>query len=219
MNYDIYSLASALVDIVFNIDQKFISFLEDQGIQKGSMTLVDEKEQTRLIQKLIDEGNEPLIACGGSSTNTTIAASNFGAKCFINCKISNDHYGEIFLKDLEDNKISHNIYPKNSSIPSGRCLVMVSEDADRTMCTHLGISTQLNVGDINKEDIYNSNYLFIEGYLVTSPDNFKACIQAVKYAKESDTKLVLSLSDSNVVKNFRDEIEEIIDHELSLIHI
>tara|TARA_Y100001970_G_scaffold258448_1_gene338356 strand:+ start:515 stop:1516 length:1002 start_codon:yes stop_codon:yes gene_type:complete len=217
MNYDLSTIGSALVDFTFNIEKDFEAKLANQDIPKGSMTLIEREDQEALIKELSGM-NIPLDkACGGSGTNTTVAASLFGANCHMSCIVSNDDHGKFYIEDLLSNKVSHCNPPVPSNLASGRCLVMVSRDAERTMCTNLGINSELSTDDINEEIIKKSNYLFLEGYLVASPNGVEVFKRALKVAKENNTKVSVSLSDPNIVNAFRNEIRSLLEIKCDLV--
>lgn len=211
MKLDICSLGNAIVDIQFSITNEFEEELNNLEISKGSMTLVEQDQQNSMISKLLSIYDKPLMACGGSAINSIVAASSFGSTCHVSGKVSNDEHGNYFLKDLDKNKIHHSITATKSDISTARCLVMVSEDAERTMCTFLGISNDLTEEDLDIPAIQSSKYLFIEGYLLASPSALKACKKAVQEAKKSRTKVAISLSAEFIAANFKAELESIFD--------
>ena len=217
MKFDICSVGSALVDFTFNIDKKYEKNLIKYGIPKGSMTLIERENQEVLINELMEMGKTPDKACGGSGTNSIVAASLFGAKCHMTCIVSDDDHGRFYIEDLSSNKVSHTNSPISSEISSGRCLVMVSDDAERTMCTNLGINTEFCTSDLNEDVIKASNYLFLEGYLVASPKGMEVCKKAIETAKESDTKVSISLSDPNIVNAFKNDIKTLLDMKCDLV--
>jgi len=217
MKFNICSVGSALVDFTFNIDKEYEKSLIKYGIPKGSMTLIERDEQEALIKELMDMGMSPNKACGGSGTNSTVAASLFGAKCHMTCIVSDDDHGRFYIEDLSSNNVIHTNPPISSDISSGRCLVMVSDDAERTMCTNLGISTEFWISDLDEEIIKASDFLFLEGYLVASPKGMEVCKKAIETAKESDTKISISLSDPNIVNAFKNEIKTLLDMKCDLI--
>ena len=217
MNYDICSVGSALVDFTFSIDKRYERNLISYGIPKGSMTLIEREEQESLINELMKMGKTPDKACGGSGTNSTVAASLFGAKCHMTCIVSDDDHGRFYIEDLSSNNVNHTNPPISSDLSSGRCLVMVSDDAERTMCTNLGINTEFKASDLEEKIIKASNYLFLEGYLVASPKGMEVCKKAVQTAKDNNTKVSISLSDPNIVHAFKDEIKTLLDMNCDLI--
>tara|TARA_Y100001970_G_scaffold246131_1_gene313779 strand:- start:1253 stop:2254 length:1002 start_codon:yes stop_codon:yes gene_type:complete len=217
MKFDICSVGSALVDFTFSIDKDYEKNLINYGIPKGSMTLIEREEQETLINELMEMGKIPDKACGGSGTNSTVAASLFGAKCHMTCIVSDDEHGKFYIEDLASNNVRHTNAPIQSDISSGRCLVMVSDDAERTMCTNLGISTEFWTSDLDEKIIKASQYLFLEGYLVASPKGMEVCKKAINTAKENNTKVSISLSDPNIVNAFKNEIKTLLDMKCDLV--
>ena len=217
MSIDITGLGHAIVDLQFKINEEFTPIIKNLGIDFGSMTLKDAEGQRELIEALSTHNLESITACGGSATNSIIAASSFGAKCHYSCKVSNDDLGNFYITNLEENEITNNILCKDNSEPTGQSIIMVTPDTERTMCTCLGVSESLSIKDIDISGIRNSKFLLIEGYLGTSDSAFKACIEAIKLAKENDTKIAFSLSDHNIVSAFYDRIQEIIMSDIDII--
>ena len=217
MKYDLCCLGSALVDITFQIDDDFVKANEERGIAKGGMTLIEKDDQINLIQELIDLGKLPDKACGGSATNSVVAASLFGSSCHMSCIVSDDDNGRFYLEDLSSNGIDHTSELIDSEIPSGQCLVMISDDAERTMCTNLGINSNISTKNVDEEVIKNSDYIFLEGYLVASPDGYNTFKEAITQAKKHDTKVALSLSDTFIVNSFKKELVELIEINCDLI--
>ena len=107
MKLDISSLGNAIVDVQFRIREDFVSTLESMSIPKGSMTLIESRDQINLINLLKEKYGEPELSCGGAATNTIVAASNFGSKCHFSCKVRNDELGNFYLEDLNKNNVLH----------------------------------------------------------------------------------------------------------------
>ena len=210
MKLDISSLGNAIVDVQFSIEEDFVSKLEKMSIPKGAMTLIEAEEQSNLISLLTEEYGEPKLSCGGAATNSIVAASNFGSICHFSCKVRNDDLGIFYLENLSKNDVLHSKQASESDLSTGQCVVMVTPDAERTMCTYLGISNLLSSNDLDKLAIRNSKYLFLEGYLVTSESALKACYEAIEVAKAANTKIVISLSAAAIVNAFRDQMNSLI---------
>ena len=210
MKLDISSLGNAIVDVQFSIEEDFVSKLEKMSIPKGAMTLIEAEEQSNLISLLTEEYGEPKLSCGGAATNSIVAASNFGSICHFSCKVRNDDLGIFYLENLSKNDVLHSKQASESDLSTGQCVVMVTPDAERTMCTYLGISNLLSSNDLDKLAIRNSKYLFLEGYLVTSESALKACYEAIEIAKAANTKIVFSLSAAAIVNAFRDQMNSLI---------
>src|SRR5690606_32188651 len=138
--YDVYGIGNAIVDIVTEVDH---DFFEKNNIEKGVMTLVDENRQLTLL-KLIDMKKSKMSG-GGSAGNTVVALSQFGGKAFYSCLVARDEMGKFFLEDLKRNGIDTNLtYDKCPEGHTGKCVVMTSPDAQRTLNTFLGVSSFLS---------------------------------------------------------------------------
>ncbi len=202
--YDVYGIGNALVDIQYRVEPKF---LEDTGIAKGLMTLIDDNRQELLIGQL--KGLEADRSSGGSAANTMICVANCGGRSFYACKVGDDGDGEFYLTDLEAAGVTSNPSNKTPGI-TGKCLVMITPDADRTMNTFLGITSTFGPEQIDLAGIGESSYLYIEGYLVASDSGFEAAIAAQKSAREQGTKVSLTLSDASIVDAFKDRMESLV---------
>jgi len=210
--YDVYGLGNALVDMEFEINDPF---LHDNNIDKGVMTLVDENQQHELIEQLdIFEGNK---ASGGSAANTLIAVSSMGGSSYYSCKVADDELGHFYLNDLKTAGVDCNMEGKHKGGITGKCLVMVTPDAERTMHTFLGVSSELSPYEVNGEAIKNSTFCYLEGYLTTSESGKAANIEARKIAQANNIKTALTFSDPFVVEHFRDDFTETIGDGIDLL--
>ncbi|PCK09188.1 MAG: adenosine kinase [Alteromonadaceae bacterium] len=212
--YDIYGIGAALVDTEIEVsDQDLTQF----GIEKGVMTLVDEPRQNQLVEDLKNHLTASKRASGGSAANSIIAASYFGAQTFHSCRVANDNNGDFYLKDLSDAGVAY--HQNNGSLEgiTGKCLVMITPDAERTMNTFLGISETLAAEDIDVEALQASKYAYIEGYLVTSATGKPAAIKLRELAQEFGVKTALSLSDPAIVEYFHAGLQEIIGDGVDII--
>jgi sugar/nucleoside kinase (ribokinase family) len=211
--YHVYGVGNALVDMEFQVTP---ALLQELNIDKGVMTLVDEVRQGEIIAKF--NGNLCKQSGGGSAANTMVALSQFGAKGFYSCKVAKDDAGIFYLEDLQNCGLDTNVHNGNDTAgTTGKCLVMVTPDADRTMNTFLGISGGLSEMELVPDAIADSEYLYMEGYLVTSPTAKSAAIQAREIAENSGVKTTFSLSDPNMVEFFKDGLLEIIGTSLDFI--
>ncbi|MGY6522606.1 MAG: adenosine kinase [Mongoliitalea sp.] len=211
--YDVVGVGNALVDIEFKVTDKFF---EDNQVEKGLMTLVDEDRQNALMSVI--NTKEAKKQCGGSAANTVIAVSQFGGKSYYCCKVANDELGRFYLQDLADSGVDNNLHADTLQEGiTGKCLVMVTEDSERTMNTFLGITQNFSVAEVNEAAIKDSKYLFIEGYLVTSPNGKEAMMHAKKIAEEAGTKVALTFSDPAMVKYFKDAFEDVIGPSVDLL--
>lgn len=210
--YDIYGLGNALVDMEFEISD---DFLFENRIDKGVMTLVDENQQHELIEQLdAFEGNK---ASGGSAANTLIAVSAMGGSSYYSCKVADDDLGHFYLNDLKTAGVDCNMEGKHKGGITGKCLVMVTPDAERTMHTFLGVSSELSPYEVSEEAIKNASFCYLEGYLTTSDTGKAANIEARRIAQENGIKTALTFSDPFVVEFFRDGFTETIGDGIDLL--
>jgi sugar/nucleoside kinase (ribokinase family) len=211
--YDVYGLGNALLDIECEVAP---SVLTELGIDKGVMTLLDEASQNKIIQHLGDCATKR--TCGGSGANTIVAVSQFGGKVFYSCKVAKDQPGEYYLNDLLQCGVDTNLnsHPAEEGI-TGKCLVFVTPDADRTMNTFLGISSSFSTAELVPETIAQSTYTYIEGYLVTGETSKQAAITAREIAVAAGQKVALTLSDQNMAKFFKQGLLEMIGSGVDLL--
>ena len=216
MKYDVYGIGNALVDMEFKVTDEFFS---KNSIEKGLMTLVEEDRQEELIQALHAVNNDEVKRqCGGSAANTIIAVSQFGGKSFYSFKIAKDETGEFYLNDIKENGVdSKNKMENLPAGTTGKCMVMVTPDAERTMNTYLGITASLDKEQIDEDALKNSKWLYVEGYLVASPTGQEAAVEAMRIAKANGVKTSLTMSDPNMVKFFKDNMQQIVGDGLDLI--
>lgn len=211
--YDVVGIGNALVDIEFVVKD---DFFEKHDIEKGLMTLVDEERQDHLM-KVIDTEHAKK-QCGGSAANTVIAVSQFGGKSYYSCKVADDELGRFFMKDMKEAGVDNNLDPNNlESGITGKCLVMVTEDAERTMNTFLGITQDFSSKEVKESAIKDAEYLYIEGYLITSPNAREAMKRAKRVAEQSGTKVALTFSDPSMVKYFKEGFDDVIGASVDLL--
>jgi sugar/nucleoside kinase (ribokinase family) len=211
--YDVYGVGNAIIDIVTEVDH---DFFERNTIEKGVMTLVDEKRQLELM-KVIDM-KKSRMSGGGSAGNTVVAVTQFGGKSFYSCLVAQDELGKFFLDDLKRNGVDTNL--KHENCPpghSGRCLVMTSPDAHRTMNTFLGVSSFLSPEHLDEEAIRHSAFVYLEGYLVASPKGLEAMKQTKKIAEKHKVDVALTFSDPSMVKYFSQQMEEVVGAGVDLL--
>ncbi len=204
--YNVYGIGNALVDIEFEVEETFFTANE---IEKGVMTLVDEERQTKLVKAISAERVKK--QGGGSAANTMIGISQFGGKGYYACKVANDDYGHFYMKDLNEAGIVTNLNGTDLEEGiTGKCLVMVTPDADRTMNTFLGITSNLNISAIDEEAIKQADYVYIEGYLITSENGKEAMNLTKSLAEKHGVKTSITLSDPAIVNFFKDGFKEVI---------
>ena len=211
--YNIYGIGAALVDTEVKVAD---AFLARANIEKGVMTLVDEVRQSELLAALASENSHLLRKCGGSVCNSVVAASSLGASAFFSGKVADDSDGELYIGDLNDAGVAFHSAGQESGI-TGKCLVMVTEDAERTMNTFLGASEALSEREIDQAALVDSEWFYVEGYLVTDEARTLATKAAVETAKANNVKVAVSLSDPFVVAVFGGALREVIGVGVDLI--
>lgn len=214
MKYDIYGIGNALVDKEFEVSD---DFLAQNGIEKGMMSLIDESKQVALLEQLEQTFGLTKQASGGSAANSMVAASQFGAKTFYACKVANDETGQFYMHDLHEAGVNTKLDQCKDSGLTGQCMVMVTPDAERTMNTFLGITADFCEQELHLDELKQSNYLYIEGYLVTSDLSRAAAIQARQLAKEHGVKTAMTFSDPAMVTYFKDGIKEMLGEHVDIL--
>jgi sugar/nucleoside kinase (ribokinase family) len=204
--YDVYALGNALLDIEFEVSPEV---LQNLGIEKGVMTLLDQDSQDKIVSNLANYDQKR--SCGGSAANTLIAVSQFGGQAFYSCKVADDEPGNFYTQDLIDCGVVTNLESQVAKTGvTGKCLVFVTPDADRTMNTFLGISGEFSDAELVPEAIEQAEYTYIEGYLVSGESSKQAAIKARQTAQAAGNKVAFSLADPNMVKFFKSGLLEII---------
>ena len=210
--YDVYGIGNALVDMEYEVE---VADLAALGIDKGVMTLVDEDQQSRMMDHLATRSHQR--GSGGSAANSMIAVCQFGGTSFYSCKVAGDELGHFYMKDLLDGGVDTNHHTEKEPGHTGRCVVLVTPDSDRTLCTFLGISGELSTKELVEDALRDSEYFYMEGYLVTSDTARQACIAAKRLAESAGVKTAISLSDPNMVRHFKAGLLEMIGSGVDLL--
>jgi len=196
--YHVYGIGNALVDMEYEVE---FEDLETLRIDKGVMTLVDQGHQSEIMAHLAERPHQK--GSGGSAANSIIAVSQLGGKAFYSCKVANDSLGHFYLDDLIANGVATNRHGEREEGDTGRCVVLVTPDSDRTMLTYLGISGEFTNRELVPDAILNADYYYTEGYLVTSEGARSAAIRGREIAHAAGVKTAISLSDPNMVTHFK----------------
>lgn len=209
--YDVYGIGNALVDMVCRVDDWFV---QEMGIKKGLMTLIDRLTHDKLLSHVTVEKREG----GGSAANTMMALSHFGGKGYYSCKVADDEGGRFYLDELFRAGLNANLElgALDRGI-TGKCVVLITPDAERTMTTYLGATETFSVGELDEGSLARSRYLYIEGYLVAQETGKPAAVEAVKMARRHGVKISLTFSDPTMVTHFRRGIDEIVGDGVDLI--
>ncbi|MBL8811809.1 MAG: adenosine kinase [Planctomycetaceae bacterium] len=210
MQYDVFGVGNALVDIQARISD---NWLAQTGFDKGIMTLVDDAQQQGVLSRL--SGINLNKCAGGSAANTIVGIADFGGRAAYAGKVSKDANGEFFLQDMRKMGVSIEV-PASPAGQTGTCAVLITEDAQRTMLTNLGVSATLSEDDIDEETIRRSRYVYIEGYLLTNPVQKAAAYKAMNLAKQYGNKVALTASDPFLCNLCRDEIWSLLEGPVDL---
>ncbi len=208
--FDVLGIGNAIVDILVNVEDDFLVAHE---IPRGSMQLVDEETSDRLYGQL----GAAIECSGGSAANTIAGLASLGSRTAYIGKIKNDQLGRVFDHDINSLGITFTTEKDVSGVSTARCLVMVSPDAERTMCTYLGACVNLMEKDIDPDMVASAAITYMEGYL-WDPEHAKAAFRkAMTLAHNAGRKTSLSLSDSFCVGRFKQEFLHLAEHEIDIL--
>ena len=199
MKYDCLFVGNAIVDILADVS---FEFMNDQGIEPGSWRPV-EKEEIEKLQSIIPDNK---VASGGSAANSAVGFSFLGGSSAFIGWVNNDALGIEYIKDMDDAGVKFTSNPSETGLDTGRCLVYVTPDAQRSMRTYLGAASQLSPDEVNEESIANSAIVYVEGYLWDEDLAKSSCKKALELAKKNNIQTALSLSDSFCVNKWHEEI-------------
>ena len=207
---DVIGIGNAIVDVlIYTTD----SFLESNSLSKGNMTLVNES-QAQALYSSIGPGLE---TSGGSVANTLAGISLLGGKTGFIGRVKNDNLGKNFTRDIQNAGTIFKTPAITDGPSTARCLILVTPDAERTMCTYLGASVFLEPKDLNLSIIKDSKILYLEGYLFDNKAAKNAFYAAAQVSKASNRKVALSLSDSFCVDRHREDFLDLIDTNVDIL--
>ena len=208
--YDVAAIGNAIVDVLASADE---AFLDAEGLGKGSMMLIDEARAHQLYERMAP-GVE---ASGGSAANTVAGVASLGARaCFVG-KVAADALGEIYAHDISAIGVTFTTPPLAGGPATGRCLINVTSDGERTMCTYLGAAQRLCPADVDPKAIADSSVLYLEGYLFDPDEARAAFAKAAHVARAAGRSIALTLSDAFVVERHRAALLEFIDAEVDVL--
>ena len=207
---ELIGIGNAIVDIIVNVED---NFLKINDLKKGSMNLID-LNQSELLLKNCEVIKK---ISGGSSANTVVCLAGLGHRVQFIGRVKNDYLGNFFSSDIKKSNTIFNSAEINHGPSSAHSIILITPDAQRTMCTHLGASVEFESNDVNLESIKNCKYLYLEGYLWDSELAKNAFLEAAKIAKASNTKIILSLSDSFCVDRHRESFLDLIKNYIDIV--
>jgi sugar/nucleoside kinase (ribokinase family) len=195
-HYDLYAIGNALVDSEYEVSD---AQLKSMGVDKRHMTLIDTPRRAQLLEHV--KALTPRQTGGGSAGNTVVALAQLGGKAFYSCKVAHDALGDFYVKDLQARGVDTNLnHTRASDGQTGSCLVLVTPDAERSMCTFLGVSAELDDAALHPKDIEKSKIYYMEGYLAASPTGLAAALKGRQIAREAGVALALTLSDVSMIQ-------------------
>ncbi|MCA9192449.1 MAG: adenosine kinase [Planctomycetales bacterium] len=203
--FDVCGIGNAVVDIFLEVsDEEFITL----GFERGTMRLVNLDEQQLLLSRFHDSQHELRLVSGGSVANSIIAISQLGGRtAFIGC-VGDDRYGLHYVEEFEQLQIDMG-NPILVSESTGTCLALITPDAERTMRTCLAVSSHLSANHVDATRIADSKWLFVEGYVFANPETGQAAIrEAIRVARENNTKIALTCSDAFIPEVFGEPFRE-----------
>jgi sugar/nucleoside kinase (ribokinase family) len=210
VSYDVAAIGNAIVDVIAPADD---AFLVANDLAKGAMTLIDEPRAHDLYGRMASG----IEASGGSAGNTVAGVASLGGRAAYVGKVAKDQLGEVFIHDTRSLGVHFETPPLNSGASTGRCLINVTPDGERTMCTFLGASTELTAADVDAAVIEGAAIVYLEGYLFDPPEARRAFAKAAGLARASGRTLAITLSDAFVVERHRRALLEFIETEVDLV--
>jgi sugar/nucleoside kinase (ribokinase family) len=210
LQFDVVGIGNALVDVISHADDWFLTHHE---LVKGSMTLVDTDRAMHLYRAL----GSAIQMSGGSAANTVVGVASFGGRAAYIGKVSHDDLGRVFGHDLRAVGVQFRTGQPDGDTPTGRCIIVVTPDAERTMNTYLGVSSLLRAGDIDEATVAAGKVLYMEGYLYDRPEAKEAFRHAAGVAHAHQRQVSLTLSDSFCVDRHRDDFRTLVADEVDIL--
>jgi sugar/nucleoside kinase (ribokinase family) len=208
--FDVVALGNALVDVLAYADDDFVA---RTGVEPGAMTMVDAVRSDEIYAEM---GPATEIS-GGSAANTAAGVASFGGRAAYIGRVSDDAFGKVFSHDLRSIGVHFDSPSATTGAPTGRCLVIVTPDAQRTMCTFLGAGAELDESYVDEALIAGSAVTYLEGYVWDPPAAKKAVRRAAAVAHQADQRVALTLSDPFCVERHREEFLELIEGHVDIL--
>lgn len=211
--YDLYAIGNALVDSEYEVSD---TQLQAMGVDKRHMTLIDAPRRAELLAHL--DAITSRRTGGGSAGNTVVALAQLGGKAFYSCRVADDELGAFYTQDLITNGVATNLMHSTPVAgQTGSCMVMVTPDAERSMCTFLGSTAELDHTALHAQDIARSKVYYMEGYLAASTSGLQAALQGRQIAQAAGVALATTLSDVSMIQFCRPGLDAIIGQGLDYL--
>ncbi len=207
---DVIGIGNAIVDVLVHVED---SFLEKHGYKKGTMTLINDQQAKELYSNI----KNGLETSGGSAANSITGISQLGGRAGFIGRTRNDNLGKVFTSDICNTGTIFNTPSVDKGPSTGRCMIFVSPDAERTMCTYLGSSVLLDPEDLDLSLVKESKVLYLEGYLWDNDSAKRAFIKAAEISKKSGGEVALSLSDSFCVNRHKESFKDLINGYIDIL--
>ena len=205
-HHHLYAIGNALVDTEYEVSD---AQLETMGVSKRHMTLIDGPRRSELLGHV--QGLHARRTGGGSAGNTVVALAQLGGNAFYSCCVADDELGAFYFQDLQANGVATNLsHTRARHGQTGSCMVLVTPDAERTMCTFLGVSADLESSALQPQDIARSRIYYMEGYLAASPTGLQAALAGRQMARDHGVALALTLSDVSMIRFCREGLAAMI---------
>ena len=202
-HYHLYAIGNALVDTEYEVSDELLARM---GVSKRHMTLIDAEQRTALHKHV--QGLHARRTGGGSAGNTVVALAQLGGKAFYSCRVADDELGAFYSQDLQANGVATNLtHTQAQEGQTGSCMVLVTPDAERSMCTFLGATSQLDRQALHPHDIAKSRIYYMEGYLAASPTGLEAAVEGRQLAVQHGVQTALTLSDVSMINFCRAGLE------------
>jgi len=195
-HYHLYAIGNALVDSEYEVSD---TQLQAMGVDKRHMTLIDTPRRTELLDHV--KAAQPRRTGGGSAGNTVVALAQLGGQAYYSCQVADDELGDFYAQDLQHWGVHTNLtHSRAKEGQTGSCMVLVTPDAERSMCTFLGVSAEINSTALQPDAIAKSSIYYMEGYLAASPSGLQAALDGRAMAVAAGVPLALTLSDVSMIQ-------------------
>lgn len=207
---DVLGIGNAIVDVISHADD---AFLQEEGLVKGTMALIDDDAAERLYERI----GPAVEISGGSCANSIAGAASLGSRVAYIGRVRDDQLGGIFSHDIRSAGVHYETTPAAAGPGTARCLVMVTPDAQRTMCTYLGASVGLGPSDVDPDLVARASVTYLEGYLWDPPEAKEAYRAAIGAAKAAGRRVAFTLSDPFCVERHRAEFAGLVDNDIDIL--